>query len=227
MGEDLHRGHRERLRERFRAEGLDHFADHETLELLLFYAIPRRDTNQLAHQLLERFGSLEGVFSADPDQLRQVPGMGPGAVELLRLTQALFLRRLRQEEETPRIVQNSADAYSCLRPYYLARRDEMSFLICLDAKNKVICANTLFEGSVNIVQISVRKVVEQALLHNASAVILAHNHPSGVALPSAEDYQVTIQIQKALEAVNVELRDHIVLADGDYVSMADTGFFLR
>ncbi|MBR2667007.1 MAG: DNA repair protein RadC [Oscillospiraceae bacterium] len=226
MGEDLHRGHRERLRERFRAEGLDHFADHEVLELLLFYAIPRRDTNQLAHQLLERFGSLEGVFSADPVQLRQVPGMGPGAAELLHLAQALFLRRLRQEE-APRIVQNSADAYGCLRPYYLDQRDEKSFLICLDAKNKVIHANTLFEGSVNIVQISVRKVVEQALLHNAAAVILAHNHPSGVALPSAEDYQVTIQIQKALEAVNVELRDHIVLADGDYVSMADTGFFLR
>lgn len=227
MGDDLHRGHRERLRERFRTGGLDHFADHEVLELLLFYAIPRRDTNQLAHTLLDRFGSLEGVFSADPAQLCQVPGMGPGAAELLHLAQALFLRRMRQAEEAPRIVQNSADAYGCLRPYYLDRRDEMSFLICLDAKNKIIYANTLFEGSVNIVQISVRKVVEQALLHNASAVILAHNHPSGVALPSAEDYQVTLQIQKALEAVNVELRDHIVLADGDYVSMADTGFFLR
>ena len=221
-----HTGHRARLKERFRQEGLEHFEDHTALELLLFYAIPRQDTNELAHTLLARFGSLGAVLNATEAELLRVPGIGPNAASLLRLVSRISLRCLQQEADTPRVIHSSADAYAFLQPRYLGQRDELSFLLCLDAKNKLVFAHPLFRGSFNAVQVSVRKIVEHALLHNAAAVILAHNHPSGVALPSQEDYQTTLSVQRALQTVGVELRDHIILADGDYVSLADSGFFL-
>lgn len=219
----VHKGHRERLKQRFLEEGLDNFTDIQVLELLLFYAIPQRDTNPIAHALLDRFGSLSQVLEADVKELKKVPGISDHSATLLSLVTQLA--RYYQVDCAQRVeCLTSLDACGAyLVPYFFGRSVETVFLLCLDAKCKVLCCKEVGEGSVNSANISVRKIVETALSANATTVILAHNHPSGVALPSPEDVQTTERIAAALKAVEVHLADHIVVADGDYVSMVQSG----
>ena len=210
-----HKGHRERLKNRFLNTGLDSFTDVQALELLLFYAIPMKDTNPIAHALLNRFGSLSQVLDAPVEELKKVPGISDHAAALLHLTTELA--RFYQVDSAQRVeVLTSLDACGAyLVPRFFGRKVETVFLLCLDAKCKV---------SVNAASISVRKVVETALNANATSVVLAHNHPSGVALPSADDVQTTQRIAQALHAVDVVLIDHIVVAEGDYISMVQSGY---
>lgn len=221
--DSIHKGHRERLKQRFLTEGLDNFTDIQVLELLLFFAIPVKDTNPLAHGLLDRFGSLSGVLEATPEELKKVPGIKDHAATLLSLV--VELCRYYQVSSAQQMeILNSLDACGrYLVPRFFGRTRETVFLLCLDAKCKVLCCKELEEGSVNAASISVRKVVETALAANATTVILAHNHPSGIAVPSQEDIQTTCRIAAALQAVEIHLADHMVVADGDYVSMAQSG----
>ena len=220
----VHKGHRERLKARFLETGLDSFTDVQALELLLFYAIPQKDTNPIAHALLDRFGSLSQVLDAPLEALKKVPGISDHSASLLRLVTELA--RFYQVDSAQRTeVRTSLDACGrYLVPRFFGRKVETVFLLCLDAKCKVLCCREIGEGSVNAASISVRKVVEAALSANATTVVLAHNHPSGVALPSADDVQTTRRIAAALSAVEVKLIDHIVVAEGDFISMAQSGY---
>lgn len=220
----IHKGHRERLKQRFLEEGLDNFTDVQVLELLLFYAIPQKDTNPIAHGLLNHFGSLSQVLDADVAELKKVPGISEHSATLLALVTQLA--RFYQVDCAQRVeVLTSLDACGAyLVPRFFGRSNETVFLLCLDAKCKVICCKEVGEGSVNSASISVRRIVETALNCNATTVILAHNHPSGVAVPSSEDVQTTRRIAAALSAVEVHLADHIVVAEGDYVSMVQSGY---
>lgn len=223
----IHEGHRQRLKERFRRSGLDNFTDVQVLELALFYCIPRKDTNPIAHALLEHFGSLSQVLEAPVEELRKVPGIGENtALYLTMLTQiGRFYLVDRSQREVILPTLDKCGAY--LVPYFFGRSTETVFLLCLDAKCKVLCCREVGQGSVNSAGISVRKIVEIALGANATTVVLAHNHPSGLALPSAEDIQTTRRVAAALKAVEVHLADHIVVADGDYVSMIQSGYRLE
>ena len=220
----IHKGHRDRLKQRFLEEGLDNFTDIQVLELLLFYAIPQKDTNPIAHALLDRFGSLSRVLEADVEELKKVPGISDHSATLLALVTELC--RYYQVDCSQRMeVLTTLDACGAyLVPRFFGRNNETVFLLCLDAKCKVLCCKEVGEGSVNSASISIRKIVETALSANATTVVLAHNHPSGVALPSAEDVQTTRRIAAALSAVEVHLADHIVVAEGDYVSMVQSGY---
>ena len=220
----VHKGHRERLKARFLETGLDSFTDVQALELLLFYAIPQKDTNPIAHALLDRFGSLSQVLDAPLEALKKVPGISDHSTSLLRLVTELA--RFYQVDSAQRTeVLTSLDACGrYLVPRFFGRKVETVFLLCLDAKCKVLCCREIGEGSVNAASISVRKVVEAALSANATSVVLAHNHPSGVALPSADDVQTTRRIAAALSAVEVKLIDHIVVAEGDFISMTQSGY---
>ena len=218
----IHKGHRERLKQRFLEVGLDNFTDVQVLELLLFYAIPQKDTNPLAHALLERFGSLSQVLEADISQLKKVPGISDHSATLLALVTQLCRYYQVDSAQRVEILRSLDDCGKYLVPRFFGRTRETVFLLCLDAKCKVICCKEIGEGSVNAASISTRKVVETALSCNASSVILAHNHPSGVALPSDDDIVTTRRIYAALEAVEVTLADHIIVAEGDYVSMAQS-----
>lgn len=224
MAESIHKLHRQRVKRRFREEGLDNFEDYQVLELLLFFAIPQGDTNELAHELIKRFGGLSRVLEADFEELKKVSGIGDHTATLLALVTELC--RYYQVDCTQRTeVLTTLDACgSYLVPRFFGRTNETVFLLCLDAKCKVLCCKEVGEGSVNSASISIRKIVETALAANATTVILAHNHPSGVAVPSAEDVQTTRRIAAALSAVDVHLADHIVVADGDYVSMVQSGY---
>ena len=221
----IHDGHRQRLKNRFLAEGLDHFEEHQVLELLLYYVIPRKDTNPIAHALLERFGSLSQVLDAQPEELAKVPGMGDSAATFLSLITSVgryyLVNRTLQETILPSIEKCG----QFLVPYFYGRRNETVFILCLDAKCKVLCCKEMGEGSVNSAGVPIRRIVETALGVNATSVILAHNHPSGFALPSGEDIQTTRRVALALDAVEIGLVDHIVVADDDFVSLAQSGLY--
>ena len=220
----IHEGHRQRLKERFRKEGLDSFQDHEVLELLLFYCIPRKDTNQLAHALIARFGSFAAVLEAQPRELKKVDGIGESVITFLSLLKSAerYYRVNRQDRFEPMTTIEQCGRF--LVPYFRHARNETVYLLCLDAKCKVLCCKELGEGSVNSAGISIRKIVELALGVNATSVVLAHNHPSGVAFPSDEDIQTTRRLAAALQTVDIYLADHIIGAEGDYVSLVQSGY---
>lgn len=219
----VHDGHREKVRARFLVAGLDAFADHEALELLLYYAIPQRDTNPIAHALMERYGSLSAVLEAPVEDLRKVAGIGEKAAVLLRLVPQLSRKaRLADARET---VLNSVDrAGSYLLELFAGLNREALYQLCLDQKGKLLACKRLSEGSANNTDLNIRLLMENAILTSASSVILSHNHPSGIALPSQDDINTTEQARAALETIGVRLTDHIIVADGDFVSMADSGY---
>ncbi len=219
----IHDGHRQRMRNRFLAEGLDHFTDIQVLEMLLFYTIPRKDTNPLAHALLNRFGSLSQVLEAPVEELCKVEGISMSSATLLHLITDVGRYYLVNRATKETILSTVESCARYLVPFFFGRQVETVFLLCLDAKCKVLCCKEVGEGSVNSAAISVRKVVATALAANATTVVLAHNHPSGLAIPSEEDIHTTRRIAIALREVEVHLADHIVVADGDYVSMAQSG----
>ena len=220
----IHDGHRQRLKERFRKEGLDGFTEIQALELLLFYALPRQDTNPIAHRLLERFGTFADVLDAPIEKLTKVEGVGEHAAIFLKSVQALSryydLSKIRQE----RCLQTIDECGKYLIPFFKNRRNETIFLLSLDAKLKVLDCQQVGEGSINYASVPVRRVVEMALEAGATSVVLAHNHPSGIAIPSPDDVQTTKRVARALSAVEIVLVDHIVVAEDDYVSMVQTGY---
>ena len=219
----VHDGHRDRLRARFLEYGLDNFNDLNALELLLFYAIPRRDTNEIAHALLECFGSLEGVFYASERELLQVPGIGTNAAALIRLVPQLMKKSALSRPDRREVIMNSSDAGRYFVPRFMYEQDEVVDLLCLDGQKRVIKCAEMGRGVVNCVETSIRRIVETALKYKSSSVILAHNHPDGLALPSSEDDMVTKQVSTALALVGVSLEDHIIVAGDDFVSFADSG----
>lgn len=221
----IHEGHRQRLKNRFRREGLDNFDELYVLELLLFYCIPRKDTNPLAHRLLDRFGSLTAVLEASPEELEKVEGINTSASTFLSLiTQVGRYYQVRRAEPGD-ILRTSDQCGNYLMPYFFGRDTETVFMLCLDAKCKVICCKKVGEGNVNSANIPIRRVVEMALSANATSVVLAHNHPSGLALPSADDVQTTLRVSAALETVEITLADHIVVCGDDFISMAQSQYF--
>lgn len=221
----IHDGHRQRLKERFIKEGLDNFQQNQVLELLLFYCIPRKDTNEIAHHLLKRFGSLSQVVEATVDELKKVPGVGENAAVFLSLLNA-FSRYYQVNRVSDAVILPTVEKCGeYLTPLFAGRRNETVFLLCLDAKCKVICCREVGEGGVNTAAVPTRRIVEIALGVNATSVVLAHNHPSGLALPSDEDVYTTRRLAQALQAVGIALADHVIVADGDCVSLAQSGLY--
>ena len=222
-----HEGHRRRMRRRFLDHGLENFDDHNVLELLLFYALPRVDTNALAHRLMEHFGSFDAVMDAPAEELMAVEGMGPGAAALVKLVPEAGRRYIMRKNEPGRILSDTEAVGRYLLPRFLGQRDEVALLLCLDAKMKLLCCREIGRGDVGCVPLNLRRLVETALSSNAAAVILAHNHVGGIALPSPEDRAVTAQVRQLLQTVNVTLQDHIIVGGDDFVSLRDDGFFDR
>ena len=215
-------GHRERMRQRFRDHGLDNFSDRDVLELLLYYIIPRRDVRPIAAALLETFGSLYGVFEASVDSLSQVKGVGENAATLLRLVPQISRRYLISRSADMVFLTDSDAAGRYLAPRLLFEREEVVLLACLDGKSRLLGCTEISRGETAGTSVSIRRIVEVALAQNSSKVVLAHNHTSGIAIPSQEDVDTTKKIQEALSLVSIQLADHLVVADNDFVSMRDS-----
>ena len=219
----IHEGHRARMRKQLKTSGMDSLSDVQVLEVLLYYAAPRGDTNPAAHALLNRFGTLDGVFCAPESELKKVGGIGDAAAQLIRLVPQVARRCLMSRSAQIEILDTTSRCGQYLLPYFHGEGEEVVYLLCLDAKCKALDCVLIHRGGVNVASIAARKVVKAALDANATSVVLAHNHPSGVALPSEEDKRVTQVIRDALDAVDILLADHIIVADGDFVSLADDG----
>lgn len=192
---------------------------------MLFYCLTRRDTNPLAHKLLERFGTVAGVLDATPAELKKVEGVGDSVVQFLHLVRDVN-RYCKVEREADGVFLNTVEQCGkYIAPFFDNRRNETVFLLSLDAKCKVISCKIVGEGSVNSAGVPIRRIVEMALGEGATTVVLAHNHPSGFAVPSAEDRATTMRLARALSAVEITLADHIVVADREYVSMVESKWY--
>ena len=217
--------HRKRVRDRFKAEGLDHFSPVHALELLLFYAIPQKDTKPLARELLNRFGTFYGVLEASPEELQQVPGVGEQTATFLSLIrEAGRYYQLDHARETT-VIDSVEACHRYLASYFVGRSNEVSYVLCLDAKGKVLCCKMMGEGDKSSNYLSLRRVVELALSVQASRVAIAHNHPDGYAFPSEDDLLLTGHLKELLENVNIRLVDHVIVAGNDHTSLAQSKEF--
>lgn len=216
----MHDGHRSRMRERFRKEGLEGFAPHETLELLLFYARARGDVNPLAHELLDSFGSIKGVLEARPEQLMAVKGVGEETATLLSLIVPQFRKYQECVCAERKLLRNRVAAEEYCAALLAGRRTERFYVISISSAMTVLGQRAVGEGSLNEVPAYPRLVVETALNYNAFGVVLCHNHPGGIAEPSPDDVAVTQNIEAVLGHLGIRLIDHIIVAGAATYSMS-------
>ena len=212
----IHAGHRERLRERYIRSGLDDFADHEVMELLLTYAIPRIDVNPMAHALIKEFGSVAGVLDATAKELTEIQGIGPEAAMFLKMLPEVFRHYQLSGYDDRETYDTVAKLGDYLHAQYTGVTVERVYLVLLDNSLKLIDCITLSEGSVNCSSVTVRTIAEHAFRENASAVVLAHNHPRGLAIPSGADLEVTQTVECALETIGVPLLEHLIVTENSY-----------
>lgn len=223
MPENVHKGHRKRMKQRFREEGLNGFNDHQVLELLLYFALPQKDTNIIAHELLEKFGTLSRVLEADDKDLVSVPGVGENTSALLTLIPALSQRYLKDRWGEKPVLDSTSKAGEYVLDLLTGRTYEVFFVICLDSQCGVIFPALVHEGTIDQAPVYPRMIVETVLRHKAHSIILAHNHPGGSPQPSKQDIEVTKKIRQALQPISVSVLDHIIAAGRRYVSLAEKG----
>lgn len=215
----MHEGHRDRVRKSYLASGGRGMHDHQLLELLLTYAIPRKDTNPLAHRLLKAYGTLEKVLCADPKELMLQEGVGQNTAVLLSLIGTMAGRCITPKQGETVSLGNPAAAAEYCRGLFFGARYEEIYVISLDAKHSLIHADKVASGTLNETVIYPRLVLECALRNKASSIILSHNHPSGDPKPSGEDISTTHKVYEALNTVGIALFDHIIVGRGSVFSM--------
>ncbi len=220
----MHNGHRERLFNRFLKQDLDGFDNINAIELLLFFSIPRIDTNPLAHRLLNTFGSFSGAFDAPYEELIKVEGIGEKSAVLIKFMSSFSRYYNREKSLAGKMITSASEAGEYIKPYFIGINDEVVYMISLDHKCRILTVQKISEGSKDSAHISLRKIGEVALKTGATKIILAHNHPGGIALPSQADIDTTYEIIQAISLFNISLLDHIIVADGDYVSLNESGF---
>ena len=220
-----HVNHRARLRETFRKVGIDKMPDHNVLELLLFYSIPRKDTNEIAHRLLATFGSLDRVFNAPYERLLEVEGMGENSALLISLVPGLCRRYLESSAEKKINLSDAEKMKEFVAAKFYGCDVERFYLVCLDAMGTLINCCELGTGTTGTVVIDKRATLETAFRNNADTVIFAHNHPNGIAAPSKEDINMTSDFVSLFKKVGIRLADHIIVGGTDVISLAETQKF--
>jgi DNA repair protein RadC len=220
-------GHRQRLRERFLAGGLDGFHDYEVIELLLTLAMPRKDCKDTAKEALKRFKTLQGVLEATPRELCKVKGIGPKNLLGLKLIKAVAERYLEKKLIHKDAINDSKALFDYLHHSIGDKNREFFKVIFLNSKNQVITASTISEGTLTASSVYPREVIQAALSHDAAALIFAHNHPSGDPEPSSEDVAVTRQLVFAGKVMGMVVHEHLIIGDNRYFSFADQGYIAR
>ena len=219
----VHDGHRDRLRKRFLAGGFGDFEPHNVLELLLFHTVPRKDTNDLAHTLIDTFGGFDKVLEADYEQLRRVKGVTDVTAAFLKAVFESYGVYERVKHADGFVATSSSAVIHYCESLFVSETVEKAYLLCFDARMKLINCALLSEGGVSAAAVTARKAVEAATANRAVSAILTHNHPRGIAAPSQADLAVTRSIMRALAAIDIELCDHVVVGETFSISMADEG----
>lgn len=221
-----HQNHRARVRKTFRNVGVDGMPDHNILELLLFYSIPRKDTNEIAHRLIDTFGSLNGVLDASYERLAEVEGIGESSALLLSLIPGICRRYVEGMTDKKKINLTTTEAVSdYLTKRYYGCKAEVFYMLCLDAVGNLINCCKLGEGSAETVVVDKRIMLETALRNRADKIIFAHNHPNGLAVPSKNDLEMTYEFSSILSTVGIRLADHFIVAGSDVLSLASVEKF--
>lgn len=223
MSVNVHEGHREKMKRRFVEEGLGAFEDHQVLELLLFYTIPRKDTNVLAHRLLERFGTLESLFDASPEDIQRTGEVSWNTAIFLTMIPQLARRYMLMKQGKKPVLDSSAKAGQYIASLFIGKNYEAFYVCCLNSQNHLIYAALVHEGTINEAPVYPRLIVETALRHKASSIILAHNHPGGSLKPSGADIEVTRKICEAMKTISIPVIDHMIVAGSNYFSFAENG----
>lgn len=229
MGSDknnIHKDHRKKVREKFYECGLQGMAAHNIIELLLFFGIPFKDTNPMAHELVNRFGSLSAVLEAKRSDLMQVKGMTENAACLISMILPLYRKYSEDLVNRKKNFKDTDELVEFLRTLYIDNNNtERVFVLCFDANNYLITFRMLNEGDINSSSFDLRKLAALVLETNCQSVVVSHNHPHGVVLPSGDDINVTKSVVSLLSTLKVKLADHIIISDSDYFSMSGTHRF--
>lgn len=220
-------GHRQRLRERFRKDGVAGMHDYEVLELLLTYALPRKDVKPLAKELLRVFGSLAAVFDASLPDLEKIKQVGPISATLLCLIKEICILYLAEKIKNKDVLSSPHAVLNFARVKLAGRPREAFLVIFLNNKNRVIAYKIIQEGTVDRAIIYPRRLIEEALAYQATGVILVHNHPSGEPEPSLEDKQLTRSLIEAARTIDLRILDHIIVGREGYCSFLEKGFLTR
>lgn len=219
-----HAGHRRRLRERFKKNGVDGLFDYEFIELLITFVIPRRDVKPIAKQLLERFGDIKGIFDAAFDELTACPGIGERSAVLIKLLKEGSTLYLKSRLKNKEFLGSPQDVLNFCHHALSGEKNEQFMVIYLSAKNELIDTEILEEGTVNQTAVYPRKVMINALRHNASALIFVHNHPSGDPSPSQADRRLTEALEKAAQTIDIVVHDHIIIGRNTHFSGRENGW---
>ncbi|MBE6639852.1 MAG: DNA repair protein RadC [Ruminococcaceae bacterium] len=214
-----HAGHRARMKQRFLQEGFQNFQDHEILEFLLFYSIARQNTNELGHMLLDRFGSFHRAFDAPLSELLKLDGIGEHSAILLKIIPEICRRYRISKLENTTNMQSLDTAGEFLIEHYMPLQYEQVSMILLDNRQNMISFETIHNGSVNSSDINIRRIVEIAFTKGAASLILAHNHPNGKLIPSDADITTTKFLKNAFAAIDLKLREHILVAEGKFLPL--------
>jgi DNA repair protein RadC len=215
--------HRKRIREKFRKTGFDGFQDYEALEILLIYALPRRDVKPLAKDLLKKFGDFQGVLDAPVEELASFPGLGDTSALLLKVAREcsdLYLKK--KVVKKPRVC-SSPDLINYCRMSMSGLKDEQFRVVFLNTQNEVIEIETVQEGTIDQSVVYPRKVMERALYYKAAALIFVHNHPGGNVKPSYADKEITKSLVEAASSMEIEVHDHLIIGRDGYFSFRDSG----
>ncbi len=219
--ENPHKNHRQRVRETIRKTGIEGMQDHNLLEFLLFYSVPRKDTNELAHRLISAFGSLNRVFDASYEQLLEIEGMGESSALLISSIPSICRRYAEGAVSGKVNLSEPEDAKEyAIKKYYGNNKTEIFYMLCLDATGNLINCCKLGEGASDSVVFEKRAVLENAFRNNADKVIFIHNHPNGVAAPSRNDLSMTTELSSMLRSIGIRLADHIIVADSSAISLS-------
>ncbi|NMP37367.1 MAG: hypothetical protein GX051_04485 [Clostridiales bacterium] len=216
---NTHSGHRERLKSRFLESGLDSFNELNTLELILFFTIPRGDTNPLAHALLDEFGSLEAVLDAPYEELLKVKGIGEKSAQLIKLFPGTFKKYSCAKSAVPNKSCSTETTAEYLFGFFADKKTENLAVLCYDARGTFRKCSVIAQGDFNTAEIDFRRIAGEILKHDAVRVVLAHNHPNGVVKPSFADVDTTRNIVVILKRLNVAVADHIIIGGREYYSM--------
>jgi len=219
-------GHRERIKNKFKKEGLKPFLDHEVLELLLTYSIPRKDTKKLAWDLIKTFGSLSSVLEASSFDLQKVKGMGPQSALLINIVREIITRHSLDKVQKRRSIFNQQELYNYCMAHLQNKKQECFEVLFLDIKLRLIAAEVLSEGNIDNTTVYPRKLIELILKHGAKYIICVHNHPSGDPTPSDEDEFMTDNLKNILNILSVKMVDHIIVGNGKIYSF-ESGSYIE
>ena len=224
---NIHKGHREKVKQRYYEAGLNSMPDHNILEMLLFFGIPQRDTNPIAHELMSTFGSFSGVLEANYKELKKVKGMTENAACLLSMILPTYKRYIGDIYKNKRKFDSPEQMAEFLRPLYLDTPNERIYAMCFDQHDNYIACRVVSDGDIDSSYLDVRQLATIVLEVKAKRVVLSHNHPNGTLRPSQGDCNVTETARVMLEYLKVELADHIIITDESYFSMLKSPYHIH